>query len=173
MDWPITQRQHNVITTFDVDTTLGQYLSIAASSYQTIAWSSASRAIYTPIYVGAPVTITFMAFNVGTASGNYDIGIYNWAGTRLVSSGSTAMVAGANVNDITDVSLLPGRYFAALAVDNTTATITVSPTVAVGLMNVAFVRHQDTAFPLPATATFASNVVGVAPLIYLHVRSSV
>ncbi|MEM3008362.1 MAG: hypothetical protein QXY15_09965 [Candidatus Nitrosotenuis sp.] len=172
MDWPITQRQHNVITTFDVDTTLGQYLSIAASSYQTIAWSSASRAIYTPIYVGAPVTITFMAFNVGTASGNYDIGIYNWAGTRLVSSGSTAMVAGANVNDITDTSLLPGWYFAALAVDNATAVITASVLAPVGAITAMGLRTQENAFPLPNTATFAINILGAYPLITLHVRNS-
>ncbi|MEM3117107.1 MAG: hypothetical protein QW136_01755 [Nitrososphaerales archaeon] len=172
MDWPLAiHKQQNVITSGDIDTPAGQYKSVSGAGGSTTGWA-ANRAVYTSIYISAPVTVTFMAFNASTASGNYDIGIYNWTGTRLVSSGSTAMVSGANVNDITDTSLLPGWYFAALAVDNATAVITASVLAPVGAITAMGLRTQENAFPLPNTATFAINILGAYPLITLHVRNS-
>ena len=153
--------------------------ALALAAPTSTAWPTANRAIYVPFTLRAPLTVVKLFSGNGSAlSGNIDMGIYNAAGTRLVSKGSTAH-AGASLQsfDITDTLLIAGQYYMAVALDNATgalcrwtATSPVSADVAWG------VATEASAFPLPATATFASMTALAAvyiPLIGLTGRTVV
>ncbi len=137
-------------------------------------WPAANRAIYAPVCVQQTVTVKKMALLVATQSGNLDVGIYSETGTRLVSSGSTAVAAaGLQSVDITDTTLSPGVYFLAMCVDNTTAAFTrgIVPVVA---QQIAGVQQQAVgAVTLPATATFANAASAYTPLLFALTGSSV
>lgn len=136
-------------------------------------WPSANRAIYVPFRLNRPIVVQKLYIINGAAvSGNIDLGIYDAKGTRLTSSGSTAQ-AGISVPqeiDITDITLGRGVFYMACAIDNITAavlrgTVTLSVAYALGMAN------QDTAFALPATATFVVPITGYIPFIGLLARS--
>jgi hypothetical protein len=108
-----------------ISTLAGQASISAATALSTAAvWPAANRAIYIPFELEVPATAYKMAFVVGTQSGNYDAGIYDELGNRLVSMGSTAVpAAGVAVADIADTALEPGTYFMALNIDNVIAAV--------------------------------------------------
>lgn len=120
----------------------------------------ANRAVYVPVRIPDTITVVKMfCHNGATVSGNVDLGIYTSGGTRLVSTGSTAQAGASIVQefDITDTTLTPGLYYMALAADNATATfIRLAFTVEVG--NALGILGQETAFPLPASATFGADL---------------
>ena len=70
-------------------------LAIAGSG----VWT-ANRAVYCPVCVQQPITVTDAITTVVTQNGNLDVGIYDWAGVRLVSSGSTAVGTALTVQTI-------------------------------------------------------------------------
>jgi hypothetical protein len=153
----------------------GLEMATTSAAGAAAAWSAANRAFYIPLYVPANTLILKMfCINGGTINGNIDLGLYGSDGTRLVSSGSVAH-AGANTIqelDITDTLLVaPGRYYMAMASNSGTATLfrfaPGSPT-----MRLLGAFNEDSAFPLPATATFAamSNYV---PIFGVSARSIV
>lgn len=123
------------------------------------AWSAANRALYYPFYVNQIFNAAQMfVYNGATISGNLDVGIYDLYGNRLVSSGSTAQ-SGASVLqvfNITDTLLAPGDYYFALAFNNTTATIQLNLMTSASLSKTMGILQQESAFPLPATATMAT-----------------
>lgn len=118
----------------------------------------ANDAEFVPFEIDSPVTIAQLSIIVAVQSGNVDIGIYTLAGTRLVSSGSTACgAAGIQTFNITDTVLARGRYYLGFAVNNAVATfLTFTPRGGANVngMQMVGARRQATAFPLPATATF-------------------
>jgi hypothetical protein len=147
----------------------GQWFSNSNVSYGSVAWTTANKATYLPFQVDRPMTIYQMAWENGaTIATNLDVGIYDVLGNQLVSSGSIAH-SGASVAqavDITDTALLPGTYYAAMVFDGTTQTIFGCAITAVQaqVMRVLGVQQQTSAFPLPATATFANPTNGTAPM---------
>lgn len=130
-------------------------------------WPASNRALYLPVEVQAPCTAYQFIFNVVTQSGNYDVGIYDEQGKRLVSKGSTAVpVAGVCITDITDTELTPGVYFLAMNVDNTTAAFnrTTNPTAA--HMQCCGCQQQAVgAVTLPDPATFANPATAYVPAL--------
>jgi len=164
MDWPNTAAGtvglpylaiHNVF----------EIVRLGAVWSTTTAWPTANKAVFVPYAVSAPILITRLGWtNGGTVSGNADVGIYDSTGKRIVSAGTTAQ-AGTNtiqIVDTTDVTLLPGLYYLAAALDNGTgmfhtANLSVTMGRAVGVYEMA------TAFPLPATATFATYSIAAVP----------
>lgn len=141
--------------------------------------SSAAGAVWTvndaafvPFEVDSPLTVVSMQFLVTVQNGNFDIGIYTMAGTRLASLGSVAVgAAGIQVANIADLLLARGRYYAAWATSSATATIQeVTPKggASVGAAALAGARRMATAFPLPATATFVVPTRTTMPLISLE-----
>lgn len=161
-------QNQNTVALSSVGTTslLQDYLAQCAINGSTVAaWPVANTAIYIPVWVTATVTAYKMATYTGTPSGNYDFGIYTEAGTRLVSLGSTAMGAGAGTRivDIAD-TVLPGgaTYYLALAVDNLSATFT-SSAAQTETQRTMGIQSQTSAFPLPATATFANPASAYVP----------
>jgi hypothetical protein len=111
---------------------------------------AANRAWFIAVTVPVPVTMSAIRLDVGTASGNIDVGLYNNSGTRLASSGSVACPAAgfATVNFTSSATINPGIYYLAISVDNNTATFARS-----GVEGVVGVNYFDTAFPLPSSVT--------------------
>ena len=138
------------------------------------AWPSANRAIYVPVIVESYVTAYQMAFEVTTQSGNYDIGIYDEAGTLLVAKGSTTVPAiGLAAVDITDTPLTPGTYFLALVMNNTTVAVWRQSAGTSGSLSVAGVQDQDTAFALPSTATFSTPATAFLPSLAVAIKATI
>jgi len=123
------------------------------------AYPTSNLAIYVPIRVKVPGVVVKLALSVGTASGNFDIGLYSAAGVRLVSSGSTAMSGSTTeqVVDVTDTTIGVGRYYVAVNVDNTTATLMRDANTAPWAAAVGILTEALGAVTLPATATWAVN----------------
>jgi hypothetical protein len=175
-DWPISVYEHGpTIHPWSPESigpalaTQGEVLSGSTSG----AWPSANRAYYIPFGLTKSITAKLMfVYNGATASGNFDIGIYDQAGRRLVSSGSTAQ-AGTNALqtvDITDTWIGPGLFYLALALDNTTGTVQrTSASLARQRLTGCF--QQATAFALPATATFAAVATANIPVFGLCTRT--
>lgn len=126
-------------------------LSISASQ----TWT-ANRALYIPFHIEVSTTIQRIAiYNSSTATQNFDVGIYQLDGTRLRSSGSTAQagVVGVQIVNIASIVLSTGRYYMAFACN---AASTFSGANAEGIPVVMMgVKIEESAFPLPATATFS------------------
>lgn len=126
--------------------------------------SSANLAIYFPVIIEAPFLVKKMwTHNGGTVSGNIDMGIYTAGGAKLYSTGSTAQSGTSAVQSVTlgtPLFLVPDLYYLAIAADNTTAQIMGTPHSAEDLRRMGLFT-QATAFPLPTTATFASNTLAV------------
>jgi hypothetical protein len=133
-------------------------LSTAASSAFPVA---ANRVYYYPFRIYETCLAVEMALvNGSTASGNLDIGIYDWEGNKIVSSGSTAQSGTSTfqVFNITDTILVPGKYFMAITHSNTTGT-SMGFSFASGIYVPSGLFYMETtgAFGLPATATFGTN----------------
>ena len=131
------------------------------------AWPAANRAIFVPFILSSPMLVTQLFALIGAiSSGNIDVGIYDRAGTKIVSSGSTVMgtINVLQLFNITDVVLGPGRYFMACAVANATGTVFAGASTARRYVAQG-VCQQATAFPLQATATFAAAAAAFCPVI--------
>jgi hypothetical protein len=126
-----------------------------------LAWPTANLAIYCPVLVPEPTIVTKMAVQIGSAtSGNLDLGVYDEAGVRLVSTGSTAVGSASTlqVEDVTDTLLTPGTYYLAIACDNTTARFLTGGFAAQSATGYAKgLRQETSAMPLPSTATLTST----------------
>jgi hypothetical protein len=146
---------------------LGQQVTVSAISpggaYSSPATTStlfptANKAFYFPVRLAKPFRPALIFWGNGaTASGNVDAGIYDLAGTRLFSTGSTAQSGTTTLQSVSVSGLLlaAGRYYVALAADNTTATF-LRGAQSVTLQRGYGALQQASAFPLPATATFAA-----------------
>lgn len=136
-------------------------------------WIAANRAVFIPFRLTDSITVVKMfMLNGATVSGNIDVGIYDALGTRLVSKGSTAQ-AGINAIqefDITDTRLGPGLFYMASAMDNATGTV-LRKSVNGIILRTAGLFQMASAFPLPATATFAANSGSFLPTVGLTIRS--
>lgn len=151
----------------------GDLLITTTATSGSAIWPAANRAIYVAFSVDQTVTAYQMGFEVGTQSGNYDIGIYDVNSVLLVSTGSTAVpVAGMASADITDTVLTPGNYFMALCIDNVTAAVQRHNSGSVGALSVMGVQDQDVGavtLPNPAVMTVCGAVY--VPVIVVSLRS--
>jgi hypothetical protein len=135
------------------------------------AWPLANLALYVPTYFNETCTIYQVGVGAGaTAGGNFDIGLYDMAGTLIQSTGSTVRTASAwNAVDWTDLEVQPGWYYAAMAADSTNTYGAVIP--AAGLPEAVGVCEQTSAFALPATATMTRTTRAYCPGIAFTLRS--
>lgn len=142
------------------------------------AWPSANLALFVPFVVSEPLIAYKIAVGCGTtASGNFDVGIYDRFGNRMVSSGATAKTASTEVVcNITDTQLGPGLYYAAMAADGANNYIMIAPSGAspvplqkckgMGCLEMA------SAYTLPDPATFAAYSTGtLIPAMSILLRS--
>lgn len=173
-DWPIPGTW---------DRTEGGFWSTATSldglntaSFSTTAWPAANLAIFVPMRLARRVTVYKLVTGSGTtANGNYDVGIYDRFGKRIVSSGATAKTSGTeNVVDIADTLLGPGLYYLAMAADDTDNYVLSTPagTSPVPLQKARMygTLEMASAYTLPDPATFAARTTGLIPAIGAYMR---
>lgn len=123
------------------------------------AWPSANAAIFVPFWVFTTTTFLRMFLYHGSgAAGNVDMGVYDAAGTRLMSLGSTAQSGTSQVKtyNTTDLTLPPGKYYMALALSSTSGTVAGTGAITTPQQKLLGCYQMASAFPLPATATFAT-----------------
>lgn len=146
---------------------MGLYHTAPAST----AWPASNRAIFVPVRLDRQVTVYKMVAGGGvTATGNYDVGIYDRFGNRLVSSGATAKPSSAEtVFDVTDTPIGPGLYYLAMAADGTQNIICFAPSIQVA--RAAGILQMATAYTLPDPATYAACAAAVVPAIAAYFRS--
>lgn len=127
---------------------------------------TANGAAYYRFTVLRRVKVNRFVVRIGVTSGNIDVGIYSpdgtggIAGTKLVSSGSTAASGSGTRQSITiaETTLAVGVYWAGIAADNATLTLAGNSRAGAFL----FAHSQATAFPLPSSATPVAGTGGGA-----------
>lgn len=135
------------------------------------AWPSANLAIFVPFVLRVPTTVYKIVVGGGSlAAGNFDVGIYDQNGNRLVSSGAQAKSASVeHVVNITDTPLGPGRYYMAMAADGTNNYVMYSVSAA-SRGKLGGVLQAASSYVLPATVTFATFAQTDVPSIGLYLR---
>jgi hypothetical protein len=132
-------------------------------------WPTANLALFVPFVLSEQITFNVLRILIGgVTSGNVDVGIYDINGKRVVSTGSQAagLASQGQAFAITGTVVYPGRYFLALAVDNTTLQMRILA------FNDFMVGMQKmlAAFPLPATVTYDGGVqIAYIPLVGVSV----
>lgn len=155
------------------DTPLGNYMMASSVGYSVTATAwTANRAVYQPIHVEFPCTVTQLAVRVQTQNGNLDGGIYTMNDKRVVSLGSTAVgAAGVQLLNIADTYLTPGWYKLAFASDSATAVFK-GTAIAAGIMRACGVQEQTSgAFALPDPITPIAYATAVAPQIVAVIKA--
>lgn len=150
------------------DQSIGIQISAMRIAAAALTWPLANVAIYVPVTIPEPVTITKMFwYNNSAGVQNVDVGIYDESGTRRVSSGSTAQSGSqvAQVVDVTDTVLERGRYYLAMSCSGTAASAFGGVVPAAGLLQSLGVVRETSALPLPATATFVVTTHAAAPIM--------
>jgi len=141
------------------------YRADTAQSGSTGIPSGANYGCFIRMIDGGP--ITYLWYQVTTASGNICLGLYASAGTgrqavpgaRYVTTGSIACPAGGQIQTtVAGVTVAPGDWIA-LSADNTTATFLMTNNTAQNNSLAKGINYYQAAvFPLPATA--AASVGG-------------
>lgn len=145
----------NVITPGHVDS-LGMQMAALNNPMGSSASVApgANRILYVPFKVSEFSLAVKMSLMVGaTQNGNVDVGIYNGAGTRLVSTGSTVLgvVSTLQEFDIADTLLAPGTYRMAVQLSSGTGTIFAATVNDEILLSSVPMFEESPAFGLPAT----------------------
>jgi hypothetical protein len=167
---------NGTISTFGEGSVLADTIIYAGSAFNSAAvWPAANRAIFCTVQVLFPVTVYQLGWQNGATVGTntVDVGIYNTAGTRLVSSGATTTsgVSLLQVVNTADTVLTADTYLLAMVMNGTTDTVTrVSPGFT--LVRACGIQKQETASPLPSTATLVAPTDGYAPLIFAVFESA-
>lgn len=132
----------------------------------------ANRAFYykIPTNLFSSLTITKLRVYVQTASGNMDVGVYSdnagAPGAKKVTNGGVVVPAtGAKDIAVASTVVNPGDWLA-ISADNITATFFGNGgTMVAGIGALSY--YQDTAYPLPATAT---PILAAGRTIYIEGR---
>lgn len=156
---------------------MGGIIGVPSGTPAGVAIGTNNRAFFYPFRIGVPVLVNKIWWlNGGTVAGNIDAGVYDSAGTRLVSTGSTAQ-SGTNAIqtvDVGDVRIGPGLFYLAIAGSNSTAQIFGRSTgMTAAMMKLMGGATQDTAFPLPATATFAAFAAAIFLQFGISTRATI
>jgi hypothetical protein len=160
----------------EITITPWSYQSLGVSLYATGQGAPASNnfvtanlAVFIPFYVPEPMVCTKLFWGNGAAvAGNLDAGIYDTAGTRLVSTGTTAQsgTTRAQVVDTTDTTIGRGTYYLAFASDTSGVTqkvIAVLPSA--GIPQSLGLLQMAAAFVLPSSATYAKYASAFVPFV--------
>jgi hypothetical protein len=138
------------------------------------AYPTASLALFFPFITDVPILVTQISHeNSSTVSGNVDVGIYDELGNRKVSKGGVAQTGTITiqVHDVTDTLLSPGVYYMAFVLDNATGQVNRATTPA-AVARSCGAKEMASAYPLPATATFAGCTTAYQPAMSVHTMSA-
>lgn len=156
-----------IISTVSLESIGLELRNLGSGTPSSGVYPASNRAFFVPFTLKTSVVVTkLLNANGSGASGNLDIGIYGTDGVRIVSAGSTAMALTNVVQsvDVTDTVLAAGKYYLAFVQDGTTGTNYrwISSVINNQMMGIF---SMDTAFPLPASATFATSASAYVPFI--------
>lgn len=139
------------------------------------AWPASDRVLMWPFRVPRPVTIYQIGVGCGaTATGNYDAGIYDEFGNKIVSTGTKAKASSAeDFVNITDTTLGQGLYWAALQA-SAVANYIIVAAANTGLAKAMGIRQATPgSFGLPNSITFETTVNTQIPVcLGLWMRST-
>ena len=165
---PATLTPFHLLSIASTITSVG---GLSLTSCASAVWPAANRALYFPITRPSTIIVK-QAFIMagatwdGATPHHFDLGIYDGAGNKIVSTGATNMNGTINALqtvDITDTEIGPGLYYLAAAIDTGTDT-TFRSNPSLGSLGLAGVQQQASAYPLPATATFAVVAATYVPV---------
>lgn len=167
--WPETDFAMPAITPFSYEASGGLFAnSITSQPAASPTWPVANTAYFIPFRLRQRCLIKQIVVGAGTGAGNFDVGIYDLFGNRLVSSTSTAKTTSAETPaNITDTPLGRGVYYMAMASDGTTAFVAIAPT-RIEMLKMGGVKEMTSAFPLPATATLVTLANSFMPQMALY-----
>lgn len=112
-----------------------------------------------------------MVYNGATASGHWDVGVYDSSGARLGSTGTQVQTGTSQTQEAAlALSLAPGTYYKAISCDATTLTF-MSTTVVAVAASLQGMSQAATAFVLPTNPTLAAFAQTVVPVFGLMRRS--
>lgn len=149
--------------------------AMSGSGAPSAAYPVANLSISYPIRVGEVTTfIQGWVANGATASGNWDVGIYDDDGTRLGSTGSvaqsgTSALQAANLTSA--VTVTPGKYRVVLAASATTLTFNEITTIA-AVASALGIEQMATNFPLGTTFTPAAFAQTLFPVFGLSRKTT-
>jgi hypothetical protein len=141
-----------------------------ASGTVSVLTLNQNQVYYIPIVVRSRIVVRklFVA-NATSVAGNVDVGLFDQAGTKVVSSGSTAQ-SGADAEqyfDVTDTVVGRGLYYLAVVANGVSSQVA-AHAISAPFLAATGVLAQTGTFPLPATATFALiHATGALPIIGL------
>jgi hypothetical protein len=173
-DWAQGQDYNSIVISNGSPCACVEGAWLGAGSGASRAWPAANRAIFVPFVVYQPfLAVKMLTTTGGTASGNLDIGIYDDHQNRLASMGSTAQASAFTLQsfDIADTLLLPGVYYMALCIDNTTATILAQAPLVSACGALGVLSQSVGAVTLPAPAAFAAAQDAYVPIISVTGRA--
>lgn len=123
------------------------------------AWFSANDPLAVPFALANGGVVGALGWINGSSAGdNVDVGIYDTAWNRLVSTGSI-VGSGSNLwqyQDVTDVAIPPGRYYLVMARSTTTTNRQGFYATTASALVMSYMGCQDSAtdaFPLPNPLT--------------------
>jgi hypothetical protein len=134
---------------------MGLGISAVTASIGGSSALTANQAYIYPFRIHVPELATkLLVANGSTVSGNIDIGIYDSELNKVISAGATVQAGTNSVQELTITAtwLIPGDYFMAFSINNTTGTIFRSSQAD----ELAFALPMYTmasAHPLPTTIT--------------------
>lgn len=175
-DWPqptLYAPPGPVISSVGPESMAGDIAMLTGLTAASATFPAASRTIYVGIVIERFTKVLQMfAYNGATVSGNADIGIYDYAGNRLVSMGSTAQAGTSAIQlfNITDTILAPGRYFMGVSLDNTTGTFL---RTALSTQQAKFGLMYQDATSLPSTMGFSDVASAYLPVFGAVVASTI
>ncbi len=144
-----------------------------------VGWGTADRAMLVPFVLMEAVTVLkLFVHNGGVLFGNVDVGIYDAAFNRLVSSGSVAQAGVSQLQefDVADTGIGPGQFYLAIAFSEG-ATETVSWTLNEATINgeALGLLTQASAFPLPDpfVPVVFDDLLSILPIFGLSLRTLV
>lgn len=146
---------------------------LGGASPSGVAWPAANRAIFVPFRTPFPVTVCKLLVGAGaTATGNFDVGIYDAAGNKIVSSGATAKGANTeHILDITDTPIGEGLYYFALATDGT-ITMQASNALSVQGCRLAGIVEAASSYVLPSSVSYAACSSAYVPYVGAYLRTT-
>lgn len=153
----------------------------ATAAAATGVFGTNNLGIFVPMRLARTVTVYKMAAGGGTTgTGNFDLGIYDRFGNRIVSFGAQAKTTTAQeyILNITDTQVGPGLFYMGMSVSSGTDTfvmLTPTGTSPVPLQKARLygTLQAASAYTLPATVTYAARTTttGVIPAIACYLRS--
>lgn len=170
MDLPLTPVAPLFLGTYSPESAMYEIrYGGSVSNTGALTWPSANLAVYMPVSFpyAYPVRRVWWLNGTTVTSSNLDFGIYNVDGTRLYSTGSTALSGTSQPQYVTPTEfvLSPGAYYFAIVLDTTSANRLLGSSTTVTFMQMGGVLQEALgSTALPATMTPAAIATAVYPL---------